>query len=363
MSSSAQPLEGPGPEVTERSRPTRLPQGLSVLIGLACLLIIAQNTRDLQSILAAAFMALNLVIVVWPIQRRLARVIPGVLASLVAGLTAAAILVGFIYALGWAITRLIRELPHYSGQFQNMIDRIVGFADRHGVDTATLIDQIQNINLSTIVSALSSIASNISSAIALIALIIMILIFMIMDSTGFPDRMARLAERHNPALAQALITFARGARRYWVMSTVFGLAVAGVDLVLLTVLGVPLALVWFLFSFVTNYIPTVGLLIGLIPQVIMALLANGPATALWVAIGYSLTHLTLQGFVNPRVTGHTVGITATVTFLSLLIWAYVLGPLGALLAVPATLLVKALFIDMDPQTRWVNALIASDPDS
>ncbi|MDR1213000.1 MAG: AI-2E family transporter [Propionibacteriaceae bacterium] len=355
------------PEDTERSRSTRLPQGLSVLIGLACLLIIAQNTRDLQSILAAAFMALNLVIVVWPIQRLLARVIPGVLASLMAGLTAAAILVGLIYALGWAITRLVQELPHYSGQFQNMINQIADFADRHGVDTNTIINQaihqLQNINVSTIVSALSSIASNISSAIVLIALIIMILIFMIMDSTGFSDRMARLAERHNPTLAWALTSFSRGARRYWVMATVFGLVVAGFDLVLLAALSVPLALVWAVFSFVTNYIPTIGFVLGLIPPVVMALLANGPITALWVAIGYSALNVVIQGFIQPRMTGQSVGITATLSVLSLLIWSYVLGALGALLAIPATLLVKTLFIDIDPKARWVNTLIASDPDT
>ncbi|MDR1077914.1 MAG: AI-2E family transporter, partial [Propionibacteriaceae bacterium] len=216
---------------------------------------------------------------------------------------------------------------------------------------------------STIVSALSSIASNISSAIALIGLIIMILIFMIMDSTGFPVRMARLAERHNPTLAWALTSFSRGARRYWVIATVFGLAVAGFDLVLLAALGVPLALVWAVFSFVTNYIPTIGFVLGLIPPVVMALLANGPITALWVAIGYSVLNVVIQGFIQPRVTGQSVGITATMSVLSLLIWAYVLGALGALLAIPATLLVKTLFIDIDPTTRWVNTLIASDPDT
>ncbi|MDR1386333.1 MAG: AI-2E family transporter [Propionibacteriaceae bacterium] len=365
MPSPSQPLEAPSPVEEESPRLARLPQGLAVLIGLACLLVIAQNTRELQSTLAATFMALNLVIVVWPIQRLLARVIPGVLASLTAGLLAIAILVGLIYSVGWAITRLVQELPRYSGPFQDMINDITAFADRHGVDTNSVInqaiDQLQNINVSTIVSTLSSVASNISDAISSILLIIMILIFMIMDSTGFADRMSRLAERHNPTLAWALTSFSRGARRYWVVATIFGLVVAGCDLILLASLGVPLAAVWAVFSFVTNYIPTVGFVLGLIPPVVMALLANGPMTALWVAIGYTVLNVVIQGVIQPRVTGQTVGITATVAILSLLIWAYVLGALGALLAIPATLLFKTLFIDMDPKARWVNTLIASDP--
>jgi len=57
-----------------------------------------------------------------------------------------------------------------------------------------------------------------------------------------------------------------------------------------------------------------------------------------------------------------VGVTATVSLLSLMLWTWVLGPLGALLALPATLLAKSLLIDPDPQLLWLNAYIAADPD-
>jgi predicted PurR-regulated permease PerM len=51
--------------------------------------------------------------------------------------------------------------------------------------------------------------------------------------------------------------------------------------------------------------------------------------------------------------GDSVGLSATTTFLALAFWGFVFGPLGALLAVPATLLVRALFIDSNPSARWV----------
>ena len=40
-------------------------------------------------------------------------------------------------------------------------------------------------------------------------------------------------------------------------------------------------------------------------------------------------------------------------------WAWLLGPLGALLAIPMTLLIKALLVDVDPTARWANALAGS----
>jgi predicted PurR-regulated permease PerM len=122
-----------------------------------------------------------------------------------------------------------------------------------------------------------------------------------------------------------------------------------------------LATVWAVFSFATNYIPNIGFVIGLVPPVVMALLANGPMTALWVVIGYIIFNTVIQTVIQPRVTGQAVGITATVAVLSLLLWSYVLGGLGAILAIPATLLLKTLFIDIDPKARWVNTLIAADP--
>ena len=55
------------------------------------------------------------------------------------------------------------------------------------------------------------------------------------------------------------------------------------------------------------------------------------------------------------------GSPGRVTVLSLVFWAWLLGPLGAFLAVPLTLLVKAMMVDADPEAHWLRPLISS-PD-
>ena len=60
----------------------------------------------------------------------------------------------------------------------------------------------------------------------------------------------------------ALLSFAAGVRRYWIVTTVFGLIVALMDLGYLWALGIPLAGVWAVLAFVTNYIPNIGFVIG-----------------------------------------------------------------------------------------------------
>ena len=126
-------------------------------------------------------------------------------------------------------------------------------------------------------------------------------------------------------------------------------------------MGVPLAILWGVLAFITNYIPNIGFIFGLIPPAILALLTGGWSLFIIVIVVYSLLNVIIQSLIQPRFIGDSVGLSATVTFVTLLFWAWVLGGLGALLAIPLTLLAKALLVDIDPGARWADALIRSDP--
>ena len=76
-----------------------------------------------------------------------------------------------------------------------------------------------------------------------------------------------------------------------------------------------------------------------------------------VVVVYSVLNVTIQTFIQPRVVGNSVGLSAEITFMSLVVWTFLLGALGALLAVPMTLLMRAIFVDSDPRAAWVAPLI------
>jgi len=192
--------------------------------------------------------------------------------------------------------------------------------------------------------------------------IVTIVFVMLIDSLSLPERITALV-RTKPQVAESLGSFVGGVRRYWVVSSVFGLIVAVLDVILLLILDVPLAGVWGVLAFLTNFIPNIGFVIGVIPPALMALLAQDGTTALLVVVFYSGINFVIQSIIQPKFNGEAVGVTATVSLLSLLLWTWVLGPLGALLALPATLLAKSLLIDADPQVRWLNAFIASAPSN
>ena len=110
--------------------------------------------------------------------------------------------------------------------------------------------------------------------------------------------------------------------------------------------------------FITNYIPNIGFVLGLIPPALLALLQGGVRQAVLVIVAYSVINVMIQSLLQPKFVGDAVGLSVTLTFLSLVFWTFVIGPLGALLAVPLSLFAKALLVDADPDSRWLDQLIA-----
>jgi predicted PurR-regulated permease PerM len=137
------------------------------------------------------------------------------------------------------------------------------------------------------------------------------------------------------------------------------LIVAILDTGALWIIGVPLPVLWGLLSFLTNFIPNIGFLIGLVPPALLGLLEGGWSMMLTVIAVYCVLNLVIQSLIQPRFVGDSVGLSMTMTFLALLFWAWLLGPLGALLAIPMTLLFKALLVDVNPSGRWAVALAGS----
>jgi predicted PurR-regulated permease PerM len=81
-----------------------------------------------------------------------------------------------------------------------------------------------------------------------------------------------------------------------------------------------------------------------------------------VIVLYCVLNLIIQSVIQPKFVGDAVGLTTSMSFLSLIVWAYIMGPLGAILAVPASLLVKALLVDMDPSAQWMDLFLGDKPE-
>ena len=335
-------------------------QGETIILTVAAIVVGCTGIYMLHGLLAPAFFALTLVITVRPLVALASRYhVPRPISAVGAIILIYAFVIGLFVALGVAIAQLIETLPGYSGKFGAIWTQFQALLGRFGIDQSTLMNQVSGmLDTSRIVTLAQGMLSQVTSFGSVLMIMALTVVFLMFDMSRIELR-ARALTILKPEIAAALAGFAKAVRSYWLVSTIFGLIVAVLDVVALGLLGVPMAVTWGVLSFITNYIPNIGFFIGLIPPALLALVDSGPWTALWVVVAYAALNFVIQTLIQPKFTGDAVGLNTTTTFLSLLFWAEVIGALGTILAIPLTLFVKALLIDSDPRSRWVSIFLSA----
>ncbi|MGR0218543.1 AI-2E family transporter [Agromyces sp. ZXT2-6] len=181
------------------------------------------------------------------------------------------------------------------------------------------------------------------------------IIFMAADAA----RYGRAERAFGPGIrptVQRIRDYNSSVRRYYVVNASFGAVVAIIDGLALWALGVPAPVVWAILAFVTNFIPNVGFVLGLVPPAILAFVVGGLPLMLAVIAIYSVVNVVLQVLVQPKFVSDAVDLSLTLSFFSVVFWTFVIGPLGAILSIPLTLLFRDVLLDGDPGARWLRWL-------
>jgi AI-2 transport protein TqsA len=347
--------------VEPHATPGGIPRWLLLLAGLAAATIAVGGLRAVAWLVAPVFLALVVVVALAPIQSWLLRVgVPRWLATTVLLVLVWAVLLVFVTLLVVSVARFASLLPDYAGQAEILTGDVVRDLNDAGIVSGQLSDLVAQIDYSQFVGLATDLLGRLTSTASTLVLLLSALVFMAIESSGFSHRMALVGEER-PHLPVAMTLFAQGTRSYLLVSTVFGGIVAIGDWIALAIIGVPAAGLWGLLAFITNYVPNIGFVLGVIPPAILALLSGGWGELVAVVVVYSLLNFVVQTLIQPRFVGDSVGLSMTVTFIALLFWGWVMGALGALLAIPLTLLVKALLVDVDPKGHWLDALLREEP--
>ena len=338
-----------------------IPRWLLLLAGLAAATIAIAGLRAVAWLVAPVFLALVVVVALAPVQSWLRRIgVPRWLATTVLLLLVLAVLLSFVTLLVVSAAQFAALLPDYAGRAEILINGVVSDLNDAGIVSGQLSDLVNQIDYGQFVGVATDVLGRFTSAASTLVLLLSALVFMAIESSGFPRRLA-LVGGERPHLPVAMTLFAQGTRSYLLVSTVFGAIVAVGDWIALAIIGVPAAGLWGLLAFVTNYVPAIGFVLGVVPPAILGLLAGGWGEFIAIVVVYSLLNFVIQTLIQPRFVGDSVGLSMTVTVLALLFWGWVLGALGALLAIPLTLLVKALLVDVDPRGHWLDALLREEP--
>lgn len=343
---------------TEKQATTSVP---TVVLTLAGIVIICAAIRMTASLIAPVLLAFFLMMIFRPLMAALERrrVPRGVTIPL-----SMVLIYGVIISLGLclylALSRFAVIVAQNGSKFSEVASWAAEVAGQFGIEPTNVQQIFTIISPARLVNLASTLVSASASVLTALAFLAALVFFMALDAANFSARLA-LVVRMRPATARALTDLGTSTRNYFAVAAIFGAIVAVLDWILLAVLDVPYAWLWALLAFVTNFIPNIGFLIGLIPPALIGWLVIDWQTAVIIAVGYSLLNVVIQTLIQPKVVGDRVQLNTTLTFLALIIWTYLLGGLGAILAIPMTLLIRALFVDSRPQHRWVRLLFSSGP--
>src|SRR5215207_7976451 len=343
------PVPVPEPEV---GPPTvALPRAAVILLGLAGAAIVVFGVAALRGVVAPVFLALVLTICVHPLRVWLVGIgVKRGVATVTAILAVFALIAGFVALLIISVAQFTTLLPQFAPQIEAAAANISAALESLGIGDAQVDTILSGLEPQNLVDFATGLLGGIAGIVGTLVVLFTVLMLMVMDATYAPAILTQMQPRR-PYLVSALVVYTNSVRRYMVVTTGLGIVQGVFNWIVLLVLQVPGALLWGLLSFLCSFIPNIGYFIAIIPPLVFGFLVGGWPTVIAVVVVYGLVNAVVQSIVQPRVVGNAVALSQTITFVSVLFWAVVLGPIGAILAVPLTLLARTVLIDADPKLR------------
>jgi predicted PurR-regulated permease PerM len=202
-----------------------------------------------------------------------------------------------------------------------------------------------------------NILSTLSSVLTDAFLILLTVVFILLEAADFPKKLQIVLKNPERSLS-AIVKFSQSANRYLVIKTLISAAIGLVIWLWLLILGVDYPVLWGTLSFLLNYVPNIGSIIAVLPVALLALVQLGVGSALLTVLGFVVVHLVVGNIIEPKLMGKGLSLSTLVVFLSLVFWGWILGPIGMILSVPMTSLVK-IALESYEGTRGLAIMLGS----
>ena len=259
--------------------------------------------------------------------------------------------------LGSSLNSFINSLPTYQAQLEQWTTSFLPWLDKLGVDVST--SALRGIfNPGTAVQMAANLFTTLSNMLTNTVMIMLTVVFLLLEISSIPQKLDAAFRRPIESV-EHINSFISSVNRYLTIKTVISLGTGLVVFIFLKILGLHHALLWGVLAFLLNYIPNIGSIIAAVPPVLLGLVQLGPWQALIIAGGFIAINVTIGNFIEPRYMGKRLGLSTLVVFLSLVFWGWVLGPVGMLLSVPLTMIVKIALASSE-DTRWIAIMLGSE---
>lgn len=335
--------------------------GVKFLFSLACVVVIVYGLRYaapilLPSALALFLAVLSLPIMIWLRNRR----VPKASAVIIPVLVNVAVVGLLVTLASQSVSELQRELPRYLNTLTQLqaawFEAIEARTDVQVTNYLTM----ELIDPAAVIGFARGAVVRSAQFLSMTFLVFLIMAFMLSEATVFPDKFHYITG-DSPVEEDRLTKVVTEVQTYLGIKTVISLTTGLILGAWAYVMGLDFPVLLGLAAFLLNYIPTVGSIIAAIPAVLLSVILVGTVGhALLVTLGYVVVNTVFGNIIEPNLMGRRLGLSTLVVILSLLFWGWAWGPLGALLSVPLTVIVK-IWLENTTDLRWVAILLDKTP--
>ena len=340
---------------------TRQDHGARFLVVAASLIVVIAGLRQASQLilpfLTAVFLAVvSLPVMVW-LQRRKVPTPIAVFGTVVAA-------AGVVSVLGVVVGRSVNEFglvaPEYTARFQELVNGIMAWAAGLGLPTAEWTP-LDYFNAGAVVDLLGGTLGALAGLLSNAFLVLLAVIFILFEAAGFRAKLGIAFGDRGKSL-ERFGQMTQQIQKYLAIKTAVSLTTGLLAGIWVWALGLDFPLLWGLVAFIFNYIPSLGSIFAAIGPVLLSLVQFGPGRAVIVAIGYIVINVVFGNVVEPMLLGRRLGLSTLVVFLSLVFWGWVWGPMGMLLSVPLTMMLK-IALENTEDLRWVAVMLDANPSS
>ncbi len=327
----------------------------NVIVSVAAFVVIIAGMKASTQIIVPFLLAVFIAVLCAPLMIWLkAKKVPSGLAILsVVGLFFL-MAATFGTVIGASLSAFYQDLPEYEQKLQLQGQVGIDWLRGRGVD----IDQSiisDYIDPGAAMKMVAQVFSGLGGALTNTFLILFSVVFILFEASDFPDKVRRALGSQTMAI-EHFQSFSDSVQRYLLIKTLVSMGTGIIVGIVLAIMGVDYAILWGLIAFLLNYIPNIGSIIAAIPPMLIAMIQLGPMSSLLVAGLYMVINTVFGNVIEPRYMGRSLGLSTLVVFVSLVFWGWVFGPVGMLLSIPLTMVVKIALENSD-RHRWVAILL------
>lgn len=310
---------------------------LRLLLAGACSVIIITGLKSAAAVVNPLLLALLIIPMILPVQQWLVhRGVSRPVATALTVLLLLAGLIGVILFVGTSVAEMASRLPSYAPKLATLRDSLFVQLQARGIDTSHLNTQ-EALDPQKILGFASQTARILGKALSDALFVVLLLAFALPLLGRGESETEKARDRERAAVLE---THFVDMRKYVAITGLCGLINGSIALALLLYLRVDFAVTWAVLFFLMNFVPAVGFVFALVPPLLLTLVQYGWTTAIVVGVFYIVLNFIVDSVLKPRIMAEGLDLSPLIVIVALVFWSWVLGPIGAIVAVPLTMVLR-----------------------